>query len=160
METTLWNWLLLDIQYNLWTMPHALRCDFVVEHHYSVVMMNSMASQITGVSVVYPTVCSGPDQRSKHRQWHLRWGIHRLPVNLPQKGSLARKIFPFDDVIISTDLTILFIPTENCDIITANRSTTKSPVCLMGHIVYMYDTNFIATRLTEVGVSVYIIIIL
>ena len=28
-------------------------------------------------------------------------GIHRWPVNSPHKGPVARKIFPFDDVIIS-----------------------------------------------------------
>ena len=28
------------------------------------------------------------------------WGIHRGPVNYPHKGSVTRKIFPFDDVIM------------------------------------------------------------
>ena len=34
--------------------------------HYSDVIMTAMASQITGVSIVYSTVCSGGDQR-KHQ---------------------------------------------------------------------------------------------
>ena len=35
-------------------------------HHYSEVIMSTMASQITGLSIVYSTVCSGADQR-KHQ---------------------------------------------------------------------------------------------
>ena len=35
---------------------------FRVEYHYSEVIMSAMASQITGVSIVYFTVCSGADQ--------------------------------------------------------------------------------------------------
>ena len=31
--------------------------------HYREAMMSAMASQITGVSIVYSTVCSGADQR-------------------------------------------------------------------------------------------------
>ena len=34
--------------------------------HYSDIIMTTMASQITSVSIVYLTVCSGPDQR-KHQ---------------------------------------------------------------------------------------------
>ena len=35
-------------------------------HHYSDAIMSAMASQITSVSIVYSTVCSGTDQR-KHQ---------------------------------------------------------------------------------------------
>ena len=28
------------------------------------------------------------------------WGIHQWPVNSPHKGPVARKIFPFDDIIM------------------------------------------------------------
>ena len=28
------------------------------------------------------------------------WGIHRWPLNSPHKGPVARKMFPFDDVIM------------------------------------------------------------
>ena len=34
---------------------------------FSDVIMSAMASQITGVSIVYSTVCSGADQRNHHR---------------------------------------------------------------------------------------------
>ena len=30
------------------------------------------------------------------------WGIHRWPVNSPHKGPVARKMFPFDDVIMTS----------------------------------------------------------
>ena len=43
--------------------------------NYSDVIMNVMVSQITGVSIVYSTVCSGADQRNIKgpRHWPL-WG--------------------------------------------------------------------------------------
>ena len=48
--------------------------------HYSDVIMSTMACQITGVSIVYSTVCSGADLR-KHQssaslafvRWIYRW---------------------------------------------------------------------------------------
>ena len=61
-----------------------------------------MASQITGVSIVYSTLCSCADQRKHQSSASLVfvWGIHRWPVNSPHKGPVPRKIFPFDDVIM------------------------------------------------------------
>ena len=32
------------------------------------------------------------------------WGIHRRPVNSPHKWTVTRKMFPFDDVIMTTSL--------------------------------------------------------
>ena len=65
--------------------------------HYSDVIMSSMASQTTGVPVVCLTVCSCTHQRklSFVRE------IHRSSVDSPHKGSVTRKIFPFDDVIVN-----------------------------------------------------------
>ena len=64
--------------------------------------MGAMASQITGVSIVYSTVCSGADQRKRQSSASLAfvWGIHRWPVNSPHKGPVMRKMFPFDDFIM------------------------------------------------------------
>ena len=70
--------------------------------HYIDIIMSVMASQITSVSIVYSTVCSGVDQRkyqSSASLVHVR-GIHRWPVNSPLKGPVAREMFPFDDVIM------------------------------------------------------------
>ena len=64
--------------------------------------MSVMASQITGVSIVNSTVCSGADQR-KHQissSLAIVREIHRWPVNSPHKGLATRKMFPFDDVIM------------------------------------------------------------
>ena len=62
--------------------------------------MSAMASQITSLTIVYSTVYSGADQRSASLAF-VR-GIHRSPVNSPHKGPVTRKMFPFDDVIMST----------------------------------------------------------
>ena len=61
-----------------------------------------MASQITSLTIVYSTFCSGPDQRKHQSSASLAFveGIHRWPVNSPHKGPVTRKMFPFDDVIL------------------------------------------------------------
>ena len=65
--------------------------------HSSDVIMGVMASQITAVSIVYATVCSGTDQRKHQRSGPLAFvrGIHRWPVNSLHKGSVTWKMFPF-----------------------------------------------------------------
>ena len=70
--------------------------------HYSYVIMSTMASQITGVSIVYSTVCSSADQRKHQSSAPLVFerGIHRWPLNSLHKGPVTRKMFPFDDVIM------------------------------------------------------------
>ena len=71
-------------------------------YHCSDVIMGAMASQISRLTIVYSTVNPGADQR-KHQisaSPAFVWGIHRWPVNSPQKGPVTRKLFPFDDVIM------------------------------------------------------------
>ena len=69
--------------------------------YYSDVIRSAMASQFTGVSSVYSTICSGADQRKYQSAASLAFvrGIHQGPVNSPHKGPVTRKMFPFDDVI-------------------------------------------------------------
>ena len=64
--------------------------------------MGPMASQITSLTIVYSTVYSGADQRKHQSSASLAFvrGIHRGPVNYPHKWPVARKMFPFDDVIM------------------------------------------------------------
>ena len=64
--------------------------------------MSAMASQITGVGIIYSTVCSGADQRKHQSSASLAFvrEIHRWAVNSAHKGPITRNIFPFDDVII------------------------------------------------------------
>ena len=60
--------------------------------YYNDVIMGAMASQITGVSIVYSTVCSGADQRKHQSSASLAFvgGIHWWPVNSPHKGPVTR----------------------------------------------------------------------
>ena len=69
---------------------------------YSDVIMSAVKSQITGVSIVYSTVCSGVDQRKHQGPASLAFvrGIHRSRVNSPHKGPVTWKMFPFHDVIM------------------------------------------------------------
>ena len=70
--------------------------------HYNDVIMGTMASQITGLTIVYSTVYSGADQKKHQSSASLALvrGIHRGPVNSPRKWPVTRKMFPFDDVIM------------------------------------------------------------
>ena len=69
---------------------------------YSDVIMSAMASQITSISIVSPTVCSGADQRKYQSSASLAFvnGIHRYSVDSPHKGPVIQKIFPFDDIVM------------------------------------------------------------
>ena len=69
---------------------------------YNDVILSTMASQITGVSSVCSTVCSGADQRKLRSSALLAFvrGNHRSPADSPNKGPVMRKMLPFDDVIM------------------------------------------------------------
>ena len=56
--------------------------------------------------IIYSTLCSGVDQRKHQSSASLAFvmGIHRWPVNSPNKGPVTRNMFPFDDVIKTRDL--------------------------------------------------------
>ena len=71
--------------------------------HYSEVIMDTMATQITSLKTVYSTIHSGGDQRKHQSAASLAFvrGIHRRPVNSPHKWPVTRKMFPFDDVIMN-----------------------------------------------------------
>ena len=64
--------------------------------------MSTMASQITSVTFVYSTDCSGADQINIKAlgQWPFMRGIHQWLVNSSPKGPVTRKMFLFDDVIM------------------------------------------------------------
>ena len=71
--------------------------------HYNDVIMSVMASVVTSIMSVYSNVHSGADQRKHQTSASLAFvrGIHRWPVNSPHKGPVTRKMFPFDDVIMT-----------------------------------------------------------
>ena len=62
-----------------------------------------MASPITSLTIVYSTFYSGVDRRKHQSSASLAFvrGIHRWPVNSPHKWPVTRKMFLFDDVIMS-----------------------------------------------------------
>ena len=68
--------------------------------------MNTMASQITSLTIVYSVVYSDADQRKHQSSASLafvQW-IHRGPVNSPHKWPVTQKMFPFDDVIMEKEV--------------------------------------------------------
>ena len=74
--------------------------------HYNDVIMNTMVSQITSFTIIYSTIYSrrGSKKISKLRVTGLCEG--NSPVTsefLAQRGPVMRKMFPFDDVIMSVD---------------------------------------------------------
>ena len=69
------------------------------EWRYGDVIMGAMTSQFTSLTIVYSTVYLGTDQRKHQSSASLAFvrGIHRWPVNSPQKRPITHKMFPFDD---------------------------------------------------------------
>ena len=63
--------------------------------------MITMASQITSFTIIYSTVIQA-QIKENIRVTGLRAGNSPGPVNSPHKGPVTRKMFPFDDVIMST----------------------------------------------------------
>ena len=72
--------------------------------HYSDAIKSAIVSQITSLTIVCSTVYSDADQRKHQSSASLAFvrGIHRSPVNSPHKWPVARKMFPFDDVIMKS----------------------------------------------------------
>ena len=72
--------------------------------HYSDVIMSAIVSLIASVLTVYSAVCSGADQRKHQSSVLLAFvrGIQWWAVNSPRKGSVARKMFPFNDIIMTS----------------------------------------------------------
>ena len=91
MLTNSWEWAI-----DLW------QTSCLGHRHYNDVIMSTMASQITSVSIVYSTVCSGADQRKHQSSMALAFvqGIHQWLVHSPHKGPVMQKMFPFDDIIM------------------------------------------------------------
>ena len=84
----------------IWFFYYTANCPL---NQYYDVIMGAMASQITRLTTVYSTVYSGADQRKRQSSTSLAFvrEIHRWPVNYPHKWPVTRKMFPFDDVIIT-----------------------------------------------------------
>ena len=81
------------------------------QSHNSDVIMKVMPSQITGVSFVYSTVCSGADQREHQSSASLTFvrGIYQWPADPPHKGPVTREKFPLDYVIMNLVYSTIYI---------------------------------------------------
>ena len=68
--------------------------------------MDAMASQITGLTIVYPTVYSGADQRKHHSSASLALFTGEFPAQMASNAEM----FSFDDVtmlcIVSNDISL------------------------------------------------------
>ena len=82
-------------------------------------MMRVIASQITGVSFVNLTVCSGADQRKHHRSalLSLCGEVIGDGVNSPQKGPVTRKMF---SLMMSSHVNTIALITLYSELILAN----------------------------------------
>ena len=120
------------------------------------VIMSVVASQITGVSIVYSNVCSGADQRKYQGSVSLIFvrGIHRSLMNSMHKGPVTRKMFPFDDVIMMMyRRQILFNSQKTLRYSPSNCRDMECPVFVFGkwikftifskHIATLRRLNFV-----------------
>ena len=66
--------------------------------------MDAIASQITSLTIVYSNVYSDADQRKNQSSASLAFvrGIHREPARVNSPHNSTRKMFLFDDVIMSS----------------------------------------------------------
>ena len=74
--------------------------------HYGGAITGAIASQITSLAIVYSAFYSGADQRktSKLRVTGLCAGNSPGNGEFPHKWPVTRKMFPFDDVIVYSDI--------------------------------------------------------
>ena len=105
-------------------------------NHYSDVIISTMASPITSLTIVYSTVYSGADERKHQNSASLALvrGIHRWPVNSPHKGPVTRKMFPFDDVImtqLSADSVLKSMPDRQRRNCYGSSSSTMVPTSII-----------------------------
>ena len=118
-----------------------------LRYYYNGVIMSAIAAQITSLTSVYSRVYSGVDQRKHQSSASLAFvrGIHGWPVNSPHKGPVARKIFPFDDVIMDKEtpqvyfITMEYIQQDNIKnaLKLSNVTTTTYKItCLFVLLLY------------------------
>ena len=131
--------------FHLPTTPDSSLATTATPHfHYVDVIMGMMASQITSLTIVYSTVYSGADQRIHQSSASLAFvrGIHRWPVNSPHKWPVTRKMFSFDDIIMSMKQYAYKSSTSHAEIISAQVKVTLESR-LVYHIVPLILRNMI-----------------
>ena len=101
-------------EWYLWVLKPRASCyctGLDIASHYGDVIMGEMTSQINNLTIVYSSLYSGADQRKHQSFASLAFvrGIYRCPVNSPYKGPVTRKMFPFDDVIMTYNMWIGYL---------------------------------------------------
>ena len=67
--------------------------------------MSAIASKNTGVSIIYSTVCSGPDKKTpKLRVTGLCEGNSPVTGEFPAQRASNAEMLPFDDVIMNKEV--------------------------------------------------------
>ena len=120
--------------------------------------MDTIASQITSLTIVYSTVYSDADQRKHQSSAPLAFsrGIHRGPVNSPHKWPVTLKMFPFDDVIM--DLVFLAWFRHRCHAccrihLSAFWENCRSCSLRTSHNWYMCMGNFFGGHVGDPGLK-------
>ena len=125
---------------------------------YNDVIMGVIASPITSLTIVYPTVYSHADQR-KHKS-SASLAFHPGPVNSTQKWPVTRKRFPFDDVIMPyheatyTRVQLRIVIINNVALVYFNCEAGLRLVILIEHLRCTYGPRFNnpAWRISTTGV--------
>ena len=137
-----------------WSKALGLTQCVCLAYHYSVVIIDAMASQITSLAIVYSTVYSGADRRKHQSSASLAFvrGIHRWPVNSPHKWPVTRKMFPFDDVIMSYS----FFPVISACLYLLPEVSARPPHELTTEVTVQENATLLdsATNVTNFNVNV------
>ena len=107
-------------------------------NHNSDVIKGAIASQITGLMIVYSIVYSDADKIKHQSSASLAfvWGMHRWPVNSPHKWPVTRKMFPFDDVIMWHALLDVAI-----DLLPRDLSHCRFPISIPIRCTFRFASN-------------------
>ena len=99
---------IIDHKYYRWHFEYRVREKL---KHYNDVITGAITSQITGLTIVYSIVYSEADQRTHQSSASLAFvrGIHRGPLKSPHKRPVTWEMFPFDDVIMESLMSIPYL---------------------------------------------------
>ena len=113
--------------------------------------MSAMTSQITRLTIAYSTVYLGTDQRKHQRFPSLVFvkGIYRIPMNSPHEGPVTRKMFPFDDVIMTFAFTGVSLPVNVG--VQFQEVTTQGPTTKPDRVVVTEPGNGLQVIIDETG---------
>ena len=116
-EKEIVNILLTIYRWGIWKRRNRNRYDNkeLTNAFYNDVIMGAIASQITTLTIVYPTLYSEADQRKHQSSASLAFvrGIHRGSGTSPHKWLVTRKMLPFDDVIMKIVVIVIMWNTNS-----------------------------------------------